>query len=79
MGIFAIYRMDKDSTTETFENMSAVNFKFKIVCLKPVYGPSYKLDVTFDNGVRELLSRGMGCAMQKSINVSINYTFKKED
>ena len=90
----SVWTFETDSTGNIVVPESKIcpqstTFKFKYSLLESQtgYGPSYKLDVTFDNGVRELLYLGgwdgkkkivMGY-MQKSINVSINYTFKKED
>jgi hypothetical protein len=61
-------------------------FKYSLLESQTGFGPSYKLDVVFDNGLREFLYLGswdgksklkMGYK-QKSIDVTIVYTFKKE-
>ena len=65
------------------------SFKFKYSLLESQtgFGPSYKLDASFENGHRELLYIGswdgknklkMGYK-QTNIDVTIVYTFKKED
>ncbi len=88
------WTFDTDSTGNILVPKSKLcqeptTFKFKYYLLESQtgYGPSYKLDVSFDNGLRELLYLGswdgkdklkMGYK-QKSIDVTIVYTFKKEN
>lgn len=90
----SVWTFESDSTgnivvpeSKTCPQSTTFRFKYSLLESQTGFGPSYKLDVTFDNGTHELLYLGdwdgkskikMGYT-QKSINVSIIYIFKKED